>query len=154
MHGPTGLEFAAHVAFYPVCQRRFIDDENVSDRPIRIFHGEADDWLPIEWCRKYVDRLRRAGKDVELTGYPGAHHGFDSHLAPPSVWLPNVQRGPKCALEERAGGVMVLADSGQLWTLDHPCVERGATVGYHPEAHQKALTAVKAFLRTTFRLAP
>ncbi|MEK7713923.1 MAG: dienelactone hydrolase family protein [candidate division NC10 bacterium] len=83
MHGPAGLTFAAHVAFYPICQRRFIDEEDVTDRPIRVFHGEADDWTPIEFCRKYVERLRRAGKDATLVAYPGAHHGFDSHLAPP-----------------------------------------------------------------------
>ena len=154
LHGPGPLLFAAHLAFYPACQRRFIDGEDVSDRPIRIFHGEADDWLPIAPCRGYVERLQRAGKDALLVAYPGAHHGFDSHLAPSSLWLPNVQRGPTCDLEERPGGIMVLARTGEPFSLSHPCIVRGATIGYHPEAHRQALADVKAFLRSTFRLPP
>lgn len=70
MHAPGGLEFAAYVAFYPICIRTYIDDEQVSDRAIRIFHGAADDWVPVEPCRDYVTRLRRAGKDATLTGIP------------------------------------------------------------------------------------
>jgi dienelactone hydrolase len=154
MHAPAGLTFAAHVAFYPICQRRFIDEEDVSDRPIRVFHGEADDWTPIEACRKYVERLRRAGKDAALVAYPGAHHGFDSHLAPPSLRLPNVQRGPNCEIEERPGGEMVEVRTGQPFTLSHPCVERGATIGYHPDAHRQAQDDVKNFLRSALRLQP
>lgn len=153
-HGPGSLVFAAHVAFYPACQRRFIDGEDVSDRPIRIFHGEADDWLPIGPCRDYVERLRRASKDAMLVSYAGAHHGFDSHLAPPSLWLPNVQRGPTCDLEERPGGIMVLARTGEPFSFSHPCIVRGATIGYHPEAHRQALADVKSFLRSALRLPP
>jgi dienelactone hydrolase len=153
-HGPGALVFAAHLAFYPSCQRRFIDGEDVSDRPIRIFHGEADDWLPIGPCREYVERLRRAGKDAGLFSYAGAHHGFDLHLAPPSLWLPNVQRGPTCDLEERPGGVMVLARTGEPFTFSHPCIVRGVTIGYHPEAHRQALLDVKSFLRSSLRLPP
>jgi dienelactone hydrolase len=148
MHGPQGRSFAAHVALYPPCQWRFINDEDVADRPIRIFHGEADDWTPIAPCREYVERLRRAGKDAALTAYPGAHHGFDSHLAPPSLWLPNVLRGPKCDFRERADGTMTFGDTGQPFGLNHPCVERGATIGYHPEAHRNAVVDVTSFLQT------
>jgi dienelactone hydrolase len=154
MHGPGALTFAAHLAFYPTCQRRFIDDQDVSDRPIRIFHGEADDWTPIEFCRKYVERLRGAGKDAALVAYPGAHHGFDSHFAPPSLRLPSVQRGPSCEIEERPGGVKVEVRTGQLFTLSHPCVERGATIGYHRDAHRQALDDVKVFLRSALHLQP
>jgi dienelactone hydrolase len=69
-HGPPGLVFAAHIALYPICQRRFIDGEDVSGRPIRVFHGEEDDWVPIGPCREYaVERLRRAGKDATLVAY-------------------------------------------------------------------------------------
>jgi len=55
-----------HIAFYPGCQRRLLGEEDVSDRPIRIFNGEADDWTPIRPCREYVERLRRSGKDAAL----------------------------------------------------------------------------------------
>jgi dienelactone hydrolase len=152
MHGPAGLTFAAHAALYPSCQWRFRDEEEVSGAPIRIFHGEADDWTPIDLCRAYVERLRTAGKNAAPTGYPGAHHSFDSHLAPPRLWLPTVLRGPKCDLRERADGVVVFGDTGQPFTLSHPCVERGATIGYHPDAHRQALADVTAFLRSALRL--
>jgi dienelactone hydrolase len=147
LHGSPGLDFAAYIALYPGCQRRFIDEENVVDRPIRIYHGEADDWVPIAPCRAYVDRLRKAGRDAELTGYPDAHHGFDLHLASPSIRIPNVQTGPTCVVEERSGGLMVSMPSGQPWSLNDPCVTRGATLGYHPDAHAKTLGAVTALLK-------
>jgi dienelactone hydrolase len=153
-HGSGSLVFAAHLAFYPACQRRLIGEEDVTDRPLRIFHGDADDWLPIGPCRDYVERLRRAGKDALLFAYPGAHHGFDLHLAPPSLWLANVQRGPTCDLEERPGGTMVLARTGEPFSFSHPCIVRGATIGYHREAHLRALSDVKSFLRSALRLAP
>ena len=80
MHGPEGLEFAAYLPFYPPCFATFIDDENVSDKPIRIHHGAADDYVPVAPCRAYVERLRKAGKDVTLIEYPDAHHAFDNPL--------------------------------------------------------------------------
>jgi dienelactone hydrolase len=154
MHAPPGLEFAAYVPFYPICIRTYIDDGQVSARPIRIFHGGADDWLPVAACRQYVDRLRQAGKDIQLTEYAGAQHGFDNPTSPPTLRLPNVQAGPDCRLEERAGGQMVFRDTGQPFAAGHPCVRRGATIGYDPEAHRLALDAVKAFLASALKAAP
>ena len=154
MHGPPGLEFAAYVPFYPICIRTYIDDGQVSERPIRIFHGAADDWLPVAACRQYMERLRQAGKNIQLTEYAGAQHAFDSHTLPPTLRLPNVQAGPDCRLEERAGGQMVFRDTGQPFAAGHACVRRGATIGYDPEAHRLALDAVKAFLTSTLKAAP
>jgi dienelactone hydrolase len=151
MHAPAGLQFAAHVAFYPICARTYIDDEVVSERPIRIFHGEADDWLPIEHCRRYVARLQAAGRDASLTAYPGARHGFDAEGLAPMVRLPNVQRGPRCLIDERPAGVMVNRETGQPFTFDDACVERGATIGYDPQAYQQALAAVKALFTATLK---
>jgi dienelactone hydrolase len=147
LHGPPDLTFAAHVALYPSCQWRYLDDEQTTNRPIRIFHGEADDWTPIAFCRRYVERLQKAGRDAALVAYPGAYHAFDAHLAPPKVWLPTVLRGPTCDLRERADGVIIVGESGPPFSLTHPCVERGATIGYNPEAHRRALADVTSFLR-------
>jgi dienelactone hydrolase len=47
LHGPDDREFAAYVAFYPLCNTTYLDDERVSDRPIRIFHGSADNIAPL-----------------------------------------------------------------------------------------------------------
>jgi hypothetical protein len=47
VRGQEGIEFAAYLPFYPPCNITFIDNEQVSNRPIRIFHGTADDHTPI-----------------------------------------------------------------------------------------------------------
>ena len=41
MHGPEGLEFAALSAVLSYLMATFIDDEIVSDKPIRIHHGSC-----------------------------------------------------------------------------------------------------------------
>jgi dienelactone hydrolase len=78
MWGNPGLEFAAYVPFYPACNITFNGDENISDKPIRIFYGELDEWSSPIQCEKYVNRLRKAGKNITITIYPGAHHNFDA----------------------------------------------------------------------------
>ena len=77
MWGTPGLEFAAYVPFYPGCKTVFENDEIISDRPIRIFFGELDDFVSAELCDEYVNRLRKAGADVTITIYPNATHAFD-----------------------------------------------------------------------------
>jgi dienelactone hydrolase len=45
MHGPTnGSEFAAYITFYPACNVAYLNDIDVSDKPIRIFHGSVDNF--------------------------------------------------------------------------------------------------------------
>ena len=75
--GTPGLEFAAYLPFYPACNISFDHDEKISDRPIRIFYGELDEWSTPIPCEDYVNRLRKIGKDVTITIYPKAHHNFD-----------------------------------------------------------------------------
>jgi dienelactone hydrolase len=77
MHGPMRVEFAAYLPSYPGCTVAYIDDEQVSDWPVRLFHGGADDWNPLAPCQANADRLRRAANDVRLTEYLGARHVFD-----------------------------------------------------------------------------
>ena len=77
MWGTPGLEFAAYVPFYPGCKTAFENDEIVSDQPIRIFFGDSDDYVSHVLCEEYVNRLRKAGKDVTITVYPNATHAFD-----------------------------------------------------------------------------
>jgi len=42
------------------------------------------------------------------------------------------------------------AETGRPASLDLPCLSRGATTGYHPQAYEKALVDVKAFLSEVF----
>jgi dienelactone hydrolase len=58
----------------------FVSDSDVVDRPIRIFGSTRDDHNPISVCKAYVERLRLAGRGVELTEYPNASHAFHNPL--------------------------------------------------------------------------
>jgi predicted esterase len=51
VYGPESAEFAAYIPFYARCDTPYIDDEQVSDHPIRLFHGVDDDYVPIDGCR-------------------------------------------------------------------------------------------------------
>lgn len=147
LHGPgDGLEFAAYIAFYPDCGTTYREDDAVADRPIRIFHGSADDYNPVAPCRAYVERLRRAGYDVELVEYHGAHHAFDWPALMPPQKLVRAQTLRRCRLEEAVNGRIVNSETGQPFSYSDPCVEYGATVAYHAEAHAQARQAVAKFL--------
>jgi dienelactone hydrolase len=153
LHGPEALEFAAYIPFYPSCGTTFVDDENLTDKPVRIHHGAADDYVPVAPCRAYVERLRKAGKDVQLTEYPDAHHTFDNPLlkeGPQRVAQSQSTRG--CAMHEEAGGVIVNSATKQPFSYQDPCVERGPNVGYNAAAHATATAAVKDFLRITLKV--
>jgi dienelactone hydrolase len=152
MHGPVGVEFAAYIPFYPSCSTTFLDDEQVSDRPIRVFHGSADDYVSVEPCRSYVERLRGAGKDVQLTEYAGARHAFDNPLYTKPLSLPDAVIIKQCLRKERPGGEIVNLETGQPFTWSDACVIRGATVGYDPIATAEAIKAVKAFLISTLKI--
>lgn len=152
LHGPAGIEFAAYLPFYPGCTTTYIDDEQVGDRPMRLFHGGSDDWLPLAPCQEYVDRLRRAGKDVQLTEYPGARHAFDEPDLPPVRSLPKTPSFTRCAFIERPEGQIVSRDTGRPFDRNDPCFSAGVTMGYDPHAHSEAIRAVHAFLMATFKL--
>src|SRR5262245_46523019 len=125
-YAPVGLEFAAHIAFYPGCLLTYLDEERVTDSPIRLFHGTADDWTAIGPCRDYTERLRRAGKDVELIEYARVHHAFDAPYLPPVIVMPDSVSTAWCSLIERAGGVIVNRETGRAFAFDDACVSRGA----------------------------
>ena len=153
MYGPKHATLAAFVPFYPACATKYLEDEITVDAPIRIFHGAADDYVPIEPCRKYVARLRAAGRDVDLTEFPGAHHVFDNPLYMPFVNPPNPKVAGFCEREERSPGEIVSVATGKPFTWDDPCVRHTATVGYDAPATTKATELLQKFLTTIFKLA-
>ena len=152
MHGPAdGRAFAAHIVFYPGCIQTYLEGDDVVDKPIRIFHGNADDQLPLEPCREYAARLRKAGKDVLLTEYAGAHHAFDVRSLKEPLTQPKAITVIRCRLEEGADGQMLTSNTKQPFALGDPCVGRGRTLAYHAQAHSDALKAVTEFVATTLR---
>lgn len=154
MHGPRGgLTFAGHLALYPTCNRIFVESLDVVDKPIRIFHGAADDYIPVAGCRSYVERLKKAGKDVSLTEYADAHHVFDNPALKNPVKLAQAQTTRRCPpLEEAPDGRIINSQTKQPFTYaGDPCVERGTTVAYHAQAHAEAVKAIKEFVIATLQ---
>jgi len=65
MHGPaSGRDFAAYIPFYASCGTKFADDDEVSRNPIRMFHGAADNYVPVAPCRDFVGRLKAKGAKI------------------------------------------------------------------------------------------
>ena len=78
--GPDQSGFAAHVAFYPVCQwlEKYFDASGVTGAPILILAGELDAWGDGDTCPKFAGWLNESQSAVvSLTIYPNVHHGFD-----------------------------------------------------------------------------
>lgn len=149
MHGPAdGRTFAAHIVFYPGCIQTYLEGDDIVDKPIRIFHGSADDQLPVEPCREYAARLRNAGKDVMLTEYAGAHHAFDIRILKEPLKQPQAISVIRCRLEEGADGQMLTSNTRKPFGLGDQCVGRGRTLAYHAQAHGDALKAVTEFVAT------
>lgn len=152
LHGPAdGRTFAAHIAFYPGCIQTYLEGDDVGDKPIRIFHGIADDQLPVEPCREYTERLRKAGKDVVMKEYAGARHAFDVRALKQPLNQPQAISVIKCRLTEVAGGQMVNSETKQPFSLSDSCVGRGRLMVYHPEAHDDTLKAVSEFVAAMLR---
>jgi dienelactone hydrolase len=152
MHGPHGAAFAAYIPFYAPCNIRLREEEDVADKPIRIFHGAADDLVPVASCRAYVERLRKVGKDIQLTEYPGARHLFDDVGFRPPRYVAQIQSSRRCPLEERANGEIVNSETNRPFSYNDSCVDRGSTLGYDEAAYKASIQAVTQFLRTTLKL--
>ena len=75
LHGPASARFAHHIAFYPGCYFKYVDDEAVTTRPIRIFHGTADDWTPIEPCRALSSGCVAPGRTCRSPSTPALTTG-------------------------------------------------------------------------------
>jgi dienelactone hydrolase len=153
MHAGTAAEFAGYLALYPTCNRVFLQGADIVDKPVRMFHGAADDYVPPRACRLLVERLRQAGKDVTLTEYPAALHVYDNPASPPQVKLANAQTSRNCPLiEEVEGGLLVNSATRRpfAYATDN-CVERGASAGYNAAALAATEKAVMELVLRTKR---
>jgi dienelactone hydrolase len=150
-YASPGVEFAAFLPFYAPCNTRYREDDEISEQPIRMFHGSADNWVPVASCRDYVKRLQAGGKDIQLTEYPGAQHAFDNYLTPLRE-IPDAQTSRRCSLEEAEGGIIVNSETGRPFTYSDACIERGAKLGFDAFATKEATNAVKRFLMSLWKL--
>jgi dienelactone hydrolase len=154
LHGPADREFAAHLVLYPLCNTTYVDEERVSQRPIRIFHGSADNLAPPTSCHTYVERLRAVGIDVYLTEYLSVHHQFDVLDLPAAQEVPDFPNRSRCVYVERSPGQLVNGATEQPFNLIDSCVRRGGTIGYDASAHGRIVEDIKAFLTATFTQNP
>ena len=149
MHGPEALSFAAFIPMYANCGTTFVDDEDLVDRPVRMFHGSADNYVSVAPCRSYVQRLKAKGRDVQLTEYADAGHVFDGKAFKTPLIVPNWQTFRKCVLAETQSGTIVNTQTGQLFDNGDPCIELGPTVVYNEKASREVRMAVAEFMNAT-----
>lgn len=146
MYEKPGNQFAGYIAFYPNCVTRYLDDTRLAARPVRIFHGEADDYNPVSACRDYVERLRTAGADVSLVSYPGAHHVFDWDRLSVPAFNPKAQSARACQLRETTPGRIINERTGEEFSYRDNCVQNGTTAAWEPKAAEAARSAVRALM--------
>ena len=149
MHGPEGLSFAAFIPLYANCGTTFIDDDDLVDRPVRMFHGGADNYVTVAPCRSYVQRLRAKGRDVVLTEYAEAGHVFDGKAFKTPLTVPTWQTFRKCVLAEGPAGAVVNTQSGQVFASGDSCIELGPTVVYNEKAAREVRLAVADLMKVT-----
>jgi dienelactone hydrolase len=148
-YASAGSEFAGYLVFYGDCSTRFRGDDDVSDKPIRLLHGAADEWVSVAPCRSLVQRLRAKGKDISLTEFAAAGHVFDSAGLAKAVRLANAQVVSRCKTEEAANGKVINVETGQAFSYKDACVDVGTTVVYNAEAHKASQRAVQEFVKST-----
>jgi dienelactone hydrolase len=150
--GSAGMGFAAYIALYPDCNIHLRGDDRSEPGPQRIFIGAVDVLTDAQACVRYGERLRKAGTDIAVTVFPGAHHGFDNVANPKLIRIPDAPVGGRCKLEEEDGAI-VNADTRRPLTAADRCVTKGLVAGYDAGADTATKAAVKAFLIERFRLA-
>jgi len=153
LHGPrSGHEFAAYLAFYPACNTHYKDDDNIANKPVRVFHGSADNYNPVAPCRDYVERLKNKGKDIELREFSGAHHVFDYKKLVKPIVMAKAQTTRSCTMEENKDGVIVNSNTRQPFTYDDSCVEHGPTIAFNQNAYNQSKQELRRFISSIFQL--
>lgn len=152
LYGPTTVQIAAYLPFYPQCKLSLVDELDVADAPIRMFHGTDDDWALAAPCHDYADRLRAADRDVVMTEYAGALHDFDViDLGSEPILIERGQNLAECERREEDGRI-INAETGTPFTWQDPCVKLGATIAYNEAAYKAAKADVTKFLADRFKL--
>ena len=125
LHGPAGARFAHHIAFYPPCYYAYVGDVAVSDRPIRLFHGTADDLAPSSSAEPTWSGSGEPAPTRRSPSTPGPTTASIVRAPRRPRRNPREQNASRCFWEERPEGHLVNRDTGQPFSLDDPCVFRG-----------------------------
>jgi dienelactone hydrolase len=142
----AGLQFARFIALYPNCSTRYREDEHLVGRPVHIFHGALDDFNSVGPCERYVERLKAAGADVQLTVYPDAHHVFDWEGFAQAYWASDNQSTRHCRICESPLGVLINQDTNLPFSYSDACVVRGTTAAYNAPASRAVIEAIRGLL--------
>jgi len=149
----SGRDFAAYIPLYAACESPSImGEDDVSDHPIRQFHGGSDDVVGVAPCRRFYERLRAKGKDARLTEFPNVSHLFDNPAVPPRPIPVKIQTSRSCDMKEEPLGMIINATTKRLFSWDDTCVEINTHVGYDEAATRATQVAVRDLLRTVFNL--
>jgi dienelactone hydrolase len=142
---PEGPTFRVFIPFYPYCNAIVPEMTQGIAAPVRVHIGELDDWTPARSCVELGDLAQLQGYDLQVTVYPGARHGFDAIGLRAEIYLRNVDNAAACT--PRLASMM-----GPITNLFEllGCMEKGATVGHHPaateRAHENVRRELEAFL--------
>jgi dienelactone hydrolase len=152
LYKATEATFAGYVPLYPCCNYTLMQDEERDGRPVRVFHGTADNQCAIGPCRVLITRLRQLGQDVTLREFPGVHHAFDNPFLTvfTLVSVPGRPVGASaadCAFVELPDSAFVNNETGQQFTWEDPCVRLdGGSLG-DPATRAQAVREVTTFFR-------
>jgi dienelactone hydrolase len=149
---PGGIDPAAYIAFYSPCITTYIDDTDVSDHPIRMFHGISDDYVEIGPCRSYFQRLKQRAKDVEMTEYQDTWHAFNYPLLSTTPTIVQNAQTTHCQLKEEPQGTIINTATQKPFSYSDECVGRNPHVAYSPSSTQASNEAVKTLLKSVFKL--
>jgi dienelactone hydrolase len=152
MWNPGGVEPAAYIPLYPVCDMTLIGDTDISDHPIAIFHGISDDYVPIAPCRRYLARLQQSANNVRMTEFPDTWHAYDYPTLPTTPTVVKDAYVPLCTLVEEPLGTMMNTETKKPFTFGDSCAGRDPHVAYSPSSTHATEDAVKALLKDVFKL--
>jgi dienelactone hydrolase len=152
MWNSSGIDPAAYIALYPQCNTTYISDTDVTDLPIRIFHGISDDYVKIGPCRAYSERLKQAGKDVQMIEYPDTWHAFDYPSLPSEPVVVENGQTTNCALVEETPGTIINTATNKPFTYADDCLGRNPHVAYSAKAMHATEEAIRSLLKRVFKL--
>ncbi len=152
MWNPGGVDPAVYIALYPPCITTYVGDTDVSDHPIRTFHGISDDYVEIGPCRGYFARLKATAHDIQMTEFPDTWHAYDSPSLPPTPTVVQNGQTTHCVLKEEPVGTIINAATQKPFNNADECVGRNPHVAYSASSTHATELAIKTLLKAVFKL--